>query len=376
VVGRTSATDVSRLIEEVARGERELSEIRDEKLREIVRLALRLHKDPFSAPDAAARNRIRRRVMGSLRPHRPSLADRFVIAFTLLAKPTPYALRAVAVALVVVSLAGGTLVASADALPDDALYPVKIATEQVRLALATTSQDRAVVELSIAEHRLAEATVLAEDGDDDDAVIATSAYSEHLANAAAELAGSEAVDPRTADLVSQLQDRMNEHRAAAAKAASRLGAKPSTANAGAVLAAVASSEPAPSGLSPAAAIAADAANTAEGVASVAEKKIAPRRTESPRSASARPAGSVPSPAVTPGRADATQSAPASAGSQATQVSSRPSQTVDPRAARAADAARKAADEAKAAAQKAKDGGSKKSGDGNRRPSPSPTQTRR
>jgi len=218
VVGRTSATDVSRLIEEVARGERELSEIRDEKLREIVRLALRLHKDPFSAPDAAARNRIRRRVMGSLRPHRPSLADRFVIAFTLLAKPTPYALRAIAVALVVVSLAGGTLVASADALPDDALYPVKIATEQVRLALATTSQDRAVVELSIAEHRLAEATVLAEDGDDDDAVIATSAYSEHLANAAAELAGSEAVDPRTADLVSQLQDRMNEHRAAAAKA--------------------------------------------------------------------------------------------------------------------------------------------------------------
>src|SRR5207249_2995858 len=90
----------------------------------------------------------------------------------------------------------------------------------------------------------AEATVLAEDGDDDDAVIATSAYSEHLANAAAELAGSEAVDPRTADLVSQLQDRMNEHRAAAAKAASRLGAKPSTANAGAVLAAVADGRPA------------------------------------------------------------------------------------------------------------------------------------
>src|SRR5207247_1474069 len=232
----TAATDVSRLIEEVARGERALPEIRDEKLREIVRLALRLHKDPFSARDAAARNRIRRRVMGSLRPHRPSLADRFVIAFTLLAKPTPYALRAIAVALVVVSLAGGTLVASADALPDDALYPVKIATEQVRLALATTSQDRA---------------------------------------------------------------------------------------------AVASSEPAPSGLSPAAAIAADAANTAEGVASVAEKKIAPRRTESPRSASARPAGSVPSPAVTPGRADATQSAPASAGSQATPASSRPSPTVAP-----------------------------------------------
>src|SRR5207245_9680807 len=103
----------------------------------------------------------RRRGSRPLRPLRPSRDDSSVIAFTLLAKPTPYALRAVAVALVVVSLAGGTLVASADALPDDALYPVKIATEQVRLALATTSQDRAVGELSIAEHPPAEAPVLA-----------------------------------------------------------------------------------------------------------------------------------------------------------------------------------------------------------------------
>ena len=376
MVGRDSEKNVAKLIEEVARGDRELSEIRDPKLREAVRLALRLHKDPFFGPDAATRNRIRSRVLGSVRPRRPSLADRVVIAFTLLAKPAPYALRGAAMILVVAGLAGGTMVASAGALPDDALYAVKVATEQMRLALATTPEDRALIELSIAEHRLAEATQLAEEGDDDDAVIATSAYSEHLANAAAELAQMETIDARTVGLVSQLQSRMNEHRAAAGKTASRLASNASTANAGAVLAAVASLEPAPSGLTPAAAIAADAANTAEGVASVAEKKIAPRRVESPRPAPGAgaepPASPRSSSSASPRRAEPQQSVtgsqPAAAG-----VSAQPAQTVDPRAARAAEAARKAADEAKSAAQKAKDGNKRGAAPTN---TPKPTQTRR
>jgi len=371
VVGRRSATEVARLIEEVARGDRDISEIRDPKLRETVRLALRLHKDPFAGPDQATRNRIRSRVLGSVRPRRPSLADRFVIAFILLAKPAPFALRGAATALVVVSLAGGTMVASADALPDDVLYSVKLATEQVRLALATTPQDRAVIELSIAEHRLAEATVLAEDGDDDDAVIATSAYSEHLANAAAELAQLETVDGRSGDLVSQLQSRMNEHRTAAARTATRLEAKPSTANAGAVLAAVASREPSASGLSPAASIAEDAANTAEGVANVAEKKVSPRRSESARPAASAPPTRGTAATQAPRRTETQQTArPATGTEPQTQASTPPAQTVDPRAARAAEAARKAADEAKATAQKAK------AGKRGAEPTRSPNSTRR
>jgi hypothetical protein len=351
VVGTKSATEITRLIEQVARGERDISEIRDRQLRETVRLALRLHKDPFNGPDAAARNRMRSRVLGSLRPRRPSLGDRVFLLFTLLAKPTPYAFRGIAMALVVVTFAGGAMVASASALPEDALYPVKLATEQVRLALASAPEDRAIVQLSIAEHRLAEATTLAEQGDDDDAVIATSAYTEYVASAAAGLAQLETVDAKTAELVAQMQARLREHRAAAASAASRLGAKPSTANAGAVLAAVASSAPVPSDLTPAAAIAADAASTAEGVASVAERKVTPPSRESAR------------PSAAASQRPSEQSArPAGSGGSSAQAA-RPAQGVDPRAARAADAARKAAEETKAAAEKAKEGGKKK-GEGN------------
>src|SRR5438874_3732905 len=98
VVGQRTSKDTAKLIEEVARGDRLLEEIKDPELRETVRLALRLHKDPYSGPDARTRSRIRSRVFRTLRPRRASLADRVVIAFELLAKPAPYAMRIFAIA--------------------------------------------------------------------------------------------------------------------------------------------------------------------------------------------------------------------------------------------------------------------------------------
>ena len=151
VVGQRTSKDTAKLIEEVARGDRLLEDIKDPELRETVRLALRLHKDPYSAPDSRTRSRIRARVLFGLRPHDATMIDRLAVVFELLGRPTPYAMRVLVVGLIVIAVAASTALVSAGTVADDALYSVKVTSEQMRLALATSPEDRAVVELSIAE---------------------------------------------------------------------------------------------------------------------------------------------------------------------------------------------------------------------------------
>jgi len=353
VVGHHTAKDTARLIEEVARGDRLLADIKDPELRETVRLALRLHKDPFSAPDARTRSRIRSRVLFGLHPRDATVIDRLAVVFELLGRPTPYAMRVLAVGLIVVAIAASTALVSAGTVADDALYSVKVTSEQVRLALATSPEDRAVVELSIAEHRLAEATALASLGNEDDAIVATSEYGEHMANAAAELAQVESLQPDTATLVIQLQQRIDEHRATAAAVVARLTEDPVTASAAAALAPLAARGSLAADLSPAAAIAQDAADTADEAAAAAERKVTPAR----RANASQPSGGADRNTAS---ADATPRDGQSArsdnnGNQGERVSKKE---------RAAGAARKAADEAKAAAKKAK-GGAKRPAPTNR-----------
>jgi hypothetical protein len=343
VVGRRSARDTAKLIEEVARGDRLIEDIRDPELRETVRLALRLHKDPYSAPDARTRSRIRSRVLFGLHPRHATLFDRMVVAFEVLGRPTPYAMRALAVGLAIAVAGASTALVSAGTVANDALYSVKITSEQVRLALATSPGDRAVVELTIAEHRLAEATALATLGNEDDAVVATSEYGEHMANAAAELAQVEALQPETATLVVQLRQRIDEHRATAAAVVARLGEDPNRSSAAAALSALAARGTPAADLSPAAAIAQDAADTADEAASVAERMAVPvGTTDAPRSS--RGGDQTPSPnQQTTSPAGATRTDNTRAGVHASKKE------------RTAEVARRAADEAKAAAKKAKEG---------------------
>jgi hypothetical protein len=349
VVGGRTAKDTAALIEEVARGDRLLEEIKDPDLRETVRLALRLHKDPYSGPDARTRFRIRSRVLDALRPHPATLADRVALAFEVLAKPTPYAMRALAIALVFVCIAASTTLGSAGTVADDPLYSVKIASEQMRLALATTPEDRAVVLLSIAEHRLAEATALAEQGMDDGAIVAASEYGEHLAGAAAELAQIEYLSPETATLVIQLQQKLDQHRATAAAAVARLSGDAEAAPAVEVLAAIARHVAPATDLSPAAAIAEQAASAADRVASVAERNVPVRRTPAPREA---PRRALADDDESDDVARVTEARRADS-SRATSRGGTGERARSPE--RAAEFARRAAQEAKAAAQKAKQG---------------------
>ncbi len=344
MVGRRTANDTARLIEEVARGERLLEDIHDDQLRETVRLALRLHKDPFAGPDARARARIRSRVLDSLRPRGATIADRVAIAFEILAKPAPYAMRALAFALVVVGIGASTMVVSAGSVTSDPLYSVKIASEQARLALATTPEDRASVELSIAEHRFAEATKLATSGSDDDAIVATSEYGEHLAYAAAELAQVESLQPATAALVTQLQQKIDSHRLAAAATVAQLADEPNRAPSVEVLTVLTRPGDASADLTPAAAIAQRAATAADQIASVAERNAAPRGREpaeadAPKVVVTTRRTEAPTPVASARRTDTPRATPAST----------------TRGERAAEVARKAADDAQAAAKKAKEG---------------------
>jgi hypothetical protein len=343
VVGQRSARDTAKLIDEVARGDRLLEDIKEPELRETVRLALRLHKDPFSGPDGKTRSRIRSRVLNGLRPREATFADSLAVVFELLGRPTPYAMRALAVGLIVVAIGASTAVASAGTVADDALYSVKITSEQMRLALAMSPEDRAVVQLSIAEHRLAEATTLATLGNEDDAIVATSEYGEHMANAAAELAQVEAIQPETAVLVLQLQQRIDEHRAAAAAVVARLAEDPTRASGSAALAVLAARGTRAADLSPAAAIAQDAAETADEAASVAERMAVPIRETS-----------VPSSAAPSSRSSDEQKASSRDGDTRGEKATAQAEKASKRE-RAAEASRKAADEAKAAAKKAKEG---------------------
>ena len=206
-------------------------------LRDAVAAALRL-RDSGARLDPAARARMRRQVLAAIAPSRPTFADHVMTIFVLLAKPTPALLRILAVALAGAGLLAGATVASADSLPDDALYGFKLAGEQLRLSIASTPEDRAAVGISIAAHRLDEAERLAEIGRDDATIEMTAAYGVSLATAAAELASVETLQPKLAALVAQLQVQLLQQQDRVGATATRLADDPRTAGAAAVLAAV------------------------------------------------------------------------------------------------------------------------------------------
>jgi len=233
---------LDRLIQEVARGERTLQGIHDPKLREAVRVALRMHEDAPSGPDEYTRRRMRARVMSNLRPHRPTMRDNAWAALWYLGRPAPYIVRSVALAAILVCTGLGATITSAESLPDDVLYPVKIAAESLRLALAGAPEDRAAVELSIAEHRLVEAEKLAASGRSSEALVASAVFSQYIAWAALELAPQA---DQSVSVNAQLEQSFNSQRERAQALATILSLDASSAKGAQVLAMIASPTLAP-----------------------------------------------------------------------------------------------------------------------------------
>lgn len=355
MVGRDKHQRLDRLIEEVSRGERDLSSIRDAAQREAVRLALRLHKEAAEQPDAYTRIRMRARVMGRLSTRPPTLRDHAWTALELVGRPAPFIVRGLAIASVLVCLGMGAIVASADTLPDDLLYSVKLSAETVRLALADTPADRAVIETSIAEHRLHEAERLATSGRTSDALVATAMYSQHIAWAAADLAPASA-----SDLALQLESRFDADRARARTLAASLSTNAASAGAARVLETIARPTAVP-GETGVVRVASTAAGVVEELVQVAEEAAS-------GSTAADTMADVPS--ATPDPTDAATPAPArtheareSGGNGAnaartarprTGASATPTARPDPQKANdALRTVRRAAEETRAAADRAK-----------------------
>jgi len=373
VRGRAARSDFTENLEAVARGVRKLEEIGDPILREAVAAALRV-RERERRLDPASRIRMRNTVLASLAPAKPTFADRVYTTFSLLGKPAPLLVRGLIALVAIAGLLGTATAASADSLPDDPLYGFKLAGEQLRLAIAISPEDRAAVELSIAEHRLDEAESLAAIGREDDAIIATASYGSSLADAAADLASVESTSPATAALVTQLQTALTASQQRVAATATRLAADPRTATTAQVLDTV-SATAGPSKDSPAAKIADQAAAITARLSVVADdraKLADPKRVEAPR-ASVLPRIDVPSPTV----------AAVAGANQTTRPTSTPTTRPTPPAERTqaatpttvrtppanASAARQSAEKAKEAAERALQAAEKAKHPPTRTPSP-------
>ena len=75
--------------------------------------------------------------------------------------------RAVASVAIILAVGIGTVAASANALPDQTLYPLKLAVEQARVSLTRSDVSRAELHLQFAEERVYEITRMAGEGKDE-----------------------------------------------------------------------------------------------------------------------------------------------------------------------------------------------------------------
>jgi len=371
VRGRGTRSDFTENLEAVARGVRKLEEIGDPILREAVAAALRL-RERERRLDPASRIRMRNTILASLAPAKPTFADRLYTTFALLGKPAPVLVRGLIALVAIAGLLGTATAASADSLPDDLLYGFKLAGEQLRLAIAVSPEDRAAVELSIAQHRLDEAESLASIGREDDVIIATASYGSSLADAAADLASVESGSPTTAALVTQLQAALTTSQQRVAATATRLAADPRTATTAQVLDTVAATA-GPSKDSPAAKIADQAAAITARLSVIADEraKLAdPKRVDAPRASAL--------PRIDPPTATAGAGANQTTGPTSTPTT-RPTPSVDPTHASTpttaqtppanASAARQSAEKAKEAAERALQAAEKAKHPPTRTPSP-------
>ena len=83
-------------------------------------------------------------------------------------------------ALIVLFAGIGTVAASASALPDSSLYPVKLSAEHARLILAFSDVNRAKLHARFAEHRTAEMVEMARQGKKDEIAMLTERIASHL----------------------------------------------------------------------------------------------------------------------------------------------------------------------------------------------------
>ncbi|MGA7678014.1 MAG: DUF5667 domain-containing protein [Dehalococcoidia bacterium] len=87
---------------------------------------------------------------------------------------------AVAAVIILVLTGSSTVIASSNAMPDEPLYPVKLATEDMRLALAVSDTQKAQVHTQLAETRAVEVETMADQGKTEQAAITAARLAKQL----------------------------------------------------------------------------------------------------------------------------------------------------------------------------------------------------
>ena len=104
---------------------------------------------------------------------------------------------AVAAVLILLLTGSGTVIASSNAMPDEPLYPVKLATEEVRLTFAFTDAQKVQVHTQLAETRAMEIETMAKEGKTEHAAITAARLVKQLELASAAIDKVEAVPTET-----------------------------------------------------------------------------------------------------------------------------------------------------------------------------------
>ncbi|HLG70379.1 MAG TPA: DUF5667 domain-containing protein [Chloroflexota bacterium] len=172
----------------------------EDRLLLLSELANELHSLPEVRPDADFRNRTRMRLLQHIQEteHRRRWWQKVLPEGARLPSWT----NAISAAIIATGgLAFGVSYASASALPDNALYPVKRAVEQVQLRLATSDESRANTYLNLADRRAEEIAATAPELDDSRLDSLANDYGSALANVTAAVQTLPAPAPALLDKV-------------------------------------------------------------------------------------------------------------------------------------------------------------------------------
>jgi hypothetical protein len=141
-------------------------------LNELLPVAQTLRSAPATVPSLDFRIDARQRLLARLPPRRRQRAPWPTNRVTLL--------RAAILLLLALALTTSVVTASAQALPNDMLYPVKRTIEQTQLALAADNVHRSELQLAFAAERLKEVERLIDTGREADTAVAVDDFADQM----------------------------------------------------------------------------------------------------------------------------------------------------------------------------------------------------
>lgn len=115
------------------------------------------------------------------------------------------------IALIAVLGGGGAVVASDNARPGDPLYSIDTATENVTLALASSSQAQARLQANLANERIEEAVSLANENRQEHLAQALQRYEDHLTQAQQKAEEAQAQGNNVDDVLAILAENATRH---------------------------------------------------------------------------------------------------------------------------------------------------------------------